>query len=324
MTAAIDATELRKTYPPDVQALDGLSVSVQAGTIFALLGPNGAGKSTTVRVLATLTRPDSGSARVAGIDVLAEPIRVRHMIGVVGQKHGGAPEATGRENLILQGEFYGITGRDLKQRVRDALERFGLTDAADRPVKTYSGGMQRRLDIAMGLLHRPQVLFLDEPTTGLDPEARTEMWREIERLTGEELMTILITTHYMEEADRLASRLAIVDRGHVVVQGTPIELKRDLEGDTLQIGLADPQGAGARVALERVGELSEARLEGASIYARARDGAAAIPAVLAALESHGVEVTSVTLSRPSLDDVYLRHAGRAFNAAEREHQEVAA
>ena len=324
MTAAIEATELRKTYPPDVQALDGLSISVQAGTIFGLLGPNGAGKSTTVRVLATLTRPDGGSARVAGIDVLAEPIRVRHVIGVIGQKHGGAPEATGRENLILQGEFYGITGRDLKQRVHGSLERFGLTDAADRPVKTYSGGMQRRLDIAMGLLHRPQVLFLDEPTTGLDPEARTDMWREIERLAVEEQMTILITTHYMEEADRLASRLAIVDRGRVVAQGTPAELKSDLEGDTLQIGLADPQGSGACVALERVGELREARLEGASIYARARDGAAAIPAVLAALKADGVEVTSVTLSRPSLDDVYLRHAGRAFHAAEREHEEVAA
>jgi ABC-2 type transport system ATP-binding protein len=324
MPAAIEATELRKTYPPDVRALDGLSISVEAGTIFGLLGPNGAGKSTTVRVLATLSRPDSGSARVAGIDVLADPVRVRRAIGVVGQKHGGAPEATGRENMVSQGEFYGITGRELKQQVARSLHRFGLADAADRLVKTYSGGMQRRLDIAMGLLHRPQVLFLDEPTTGLDPEARAEMWREIERLAGEELMTILITTHYMEEADRLASRLAIVDRGRVVIDGTPAGLKSDLEGDTIQIELADPQDSGARLALERVGEVGETRLEGRTLYARASDGGAAIPAVLAALEAHGVKATSVTLTRPSLDEVYLRHAGRAFQIADGEHEEVAA
>ena len=242
MEMAIEANELRKTYAPAVTALDGLSLSVEPGTIFGLLGPNGAGKSTTVRVLSTLSRPDSGSARVAGIDVLADPVRVRHAIGVVAQKHGADPEATGRENLVLGGEFYGITGRDLKQRVTQSLERFGLADAADRKVKTYSGGMQRRLDIAMGLLHRPQVLFLDEPTTGLDPEARVELWREIERLATEELMTILLTTHYLEEADRLTSRLAIVDRGRVVVEGTPGQLKSDLHGDTIQIELADPAG----------------------------------------------------------------------------------
>jgi ABC-2 type transport system ATP-binding protein len=226
--------------------------------------------------------------------------------------------------MVSQGEFYGITGRELKQQVARSLHRFGLADAADRLVKTYSGGMQRRLDIAMGLLHRPQVLFLDEPTTGLDPEARAEMWREIERLAGEELMTILITTHYMEEADRLASRLAIVDRGRVVIDGTPAGLKSDLEGDTIQIELADPQDSGARLALERVGEVGETRLEGRTLYARASDGGAAIPAVLAALEAHGVKATSVTLTRPSLDEVYLRHAGRAFQIADGEHEEVAA
>jgi ABC-2 type transport system ATP-binding protein len=324
MATAIEATELRKTYPPDVRALDGLSISVQAGTIFGLLGPNGAGKSTTVRVLATLSRPDAGKAWVAGIDALADPVRVRHAIGVVGQRHGGAPEATGRENLISQGHFYGITGRELGRRVARSLDRFGLADAADRQVKGYSGGMQRRLDIAMGLLHRPQVLFLDEPTTGLDPEARAEMWREIERLAAEERMTILITTHYMEEADRLASRLAIVDRGRVVVEGTPAELKRDLQGDTIQIELADPHDAGARLALERVAEVREPRLDGRTLHARARDGAGAIPAVLAALEAHGAKVTSVTLARPSLDEVYLRHAGRTFTAADGQPGEVAA
>jgi ABC-2 type transport system ATP-binding protein len=313
--AAIEADELRKTYPPAVTALDGLSLSIEAGTITALLGPNGAGKSTTVRVLSTLSRPDSGSARVAGIDVLADPVRVRHAIGVVGQKHGADPQATGRENLMLQGEFYGIGGRELRQRIAQSLERFGLADAADRKTRTYSGGMQRRLDIAMGLLHRPQVLFLDEPTTGLDPEARVEMWREIERLAGEDLMTILLTTHYLEEAERLASQVAIVDRGCVVVEGTPDRLKSDLNGDTIQIELADAQGAGARVALGRVGAIDDVTLDGRTLRARARDGGAAIPAVLAALEAHGVRATSVTLARPSLDDVYLRHAGRAFQVA---------
>jgi ABC-2 type transport system ATP-binding protein len=328
VTGAIEAIDLKKTYPPDVAALNGLSMSVATGTIFGLLGPNGAGKSTAVRVLSTLTRPDSGSARVAGIDVLADPIGVRRAIGVVGQKHGGAPEATGRENLRLQGEFYGIAGRELRGRVAQALERFGLSDAADRQVKTYSGGMQRRLDIAMGLLHRPQVLFMDEPTTGLDPEARVGMWLEIERLAAEEQMTILLTTHYMDEADRLAARLAIVDRGRIVVEGTAAELKSALEGDRIEIELAegdgDGAGAGAKLVLERIEELGEVSLSAGTLYARARDGGAAIPAVLAALESNGVRVASVTMARPSLDDVYLRHAGRAFQAADSEHEEVLA
>jgi ABC-2 type transport system ATP-binding protein len=324
MPATIEAVELRKTYPPDVRALDGLSLSVPAGTIFGLLGPNGAGKSTTVRVLTTLSRPDSGSARVAGIDVVADPLSVRRSIGVVGQRHGAAPEATGRENMVAQGEFYGLAGRECKQRIAQSLAHHGLEDAADRPVKTYSGGMLRRLDIAMGLLHRPQVLFLDEPTTGLDPAARAEMWQEIERLAGEELMTILITTHYMEEADRLASRLAIIDRGRVVIEGTPAELKSGLDGDTIQIELAEPYDAGVRIALERVSEIREPHLAGGTLYARARDGGAAIPAVLAALEAHGVRAAAVTLARPSLDDVYMRHAGRAFHAAESEHADVAA
>ena len=323
MEVAIDANELVKIYSPDVRALDGLSLSVEAGTIFGLLGPNGAGKSTAVRVLTTLTQPDGGSARVAGIDVLADPVGVRRAIGVVGQKHGADPEATGRENLLLQGEFHGIAGAQLRERVTDSLERLGLADAANRQAKTYSGGMQRRLDVAMGLLHGPQVLFLDEPTTGLDPEARAEMWWEIERLAGEEQMTILLTTHYLEEADRLASQLAIVDRGRIVVEGPPEQLKSDLQGDRIQVELADSQDTGARTALERVSDLTDVKLEGRTLRARARDGGAAIPAVLAALDAHGVKATSVTLARPSLEDVYLQHAGRAFHRADNNHEEAA-
>jgi ABC-2 type transport system ATP-binding protein len=323
MTLAIEAEDLRKTYPPGVTALDGVSVAVEAGTIFGLLGPNGAGKSTTVRVLSTLTRPDSGRAQVGGIDVLADPVGVRRAIGVVGQKHGADPEATGRENLVLQGEFYGLTGRELKQRVAHSLERFGLVDAAGRQVRTYSGGMQRRLEIAMGLLHRPQVLFLDEPTTGLDPEARVQMWREIERLAAEEQITILLTTHYLEEADRLASMLAIIDRGKVVARGTPNELKSELHGDAIQVELADAGDSRASAALGRVAGLGEVTLDGRMIRARAQNGGAAIPAVLAALDAQGVTAMAVTLARPSLDDVYLRHAGRAFHQTDDTQEEAA-
>ncbi len=316
MSTAIEATGLRKRYPPDVQALDGLDLSVEEGTIFALLGPNGAGKSTTVKILTTLTQPDSGEARVAGHDVLAKPERVRRSIGVVGQKHGFDPEATGRENLTLQGAIYDLPGGELRPRVDAALARFDLGAAADRPVKTYSGGMQRRLDIAMGLLHRPQALFLDEPTTGLDPEARVDMWREIARLAAEDLMTILLTTHYLEEADELAAQVAIVDRGRIVAAGSPEQLKSALEGDTLHFELVDAPGAAAREVLARVDGLTEISADGRLVRARARNGATAMPPALAALEAAGHAVASVTMARPSLDEVYLRHAGRSFRDAE--------
>jgi ABC-2 type transport system ATP-binding protein len=324
LQTAIEAVDVRKHYPPDVQALDGVSLAVEAGTIFGVLGPNGAGKSTMTRVLCSLTRPDSGSATVAGIDVLKHPVQVRRAIGVVGQKHGSDPNASGRENLVLHGEFNGITGRNLKGRVASALERFELVDAADRLVRTYSGGMARRLDIAMGLLNHPQVLFLDEPTTGLDPEARTQMWTYIERLAAEEQMTIWITTHYMDEADNLALQLAIVDRGKIVAQGSPDQLKRELSGDALHVELVDLGETGAIAALERVDGVGEIELDGRLLRARAADGGAALPAVLAALETQQVKVASVEVARPSLDDVYLRFAGRAFEQADSEFEEASA
>src|SRR5262245_65568307 len=224
MTTAIDARGLVKTYPGDVRALDGLSFEVEAGTGVGLLGPNGAGKSTTVKTLTTLSRADEGEAFVAGVDVLRDPARVRRSIGVVTQRSGVDPQATGRENLVLQGEIHRLARSALRARTDELLARFDLVDAADRLARTYSGGMQRRLDIAIGLVHRPAVLFLDEPTTGLDPEARTTMWEEIARLAADEGLTVLLTTHYLEEADRLASRLAIVDRGRVVAEGSPSEL----------------------------------------------------------------------------------------------------
>jgi ABC-2 type transport system ATP-binding protein len=320
---AIEASNLRKTYPGDVLALDGLSFSVKAGTIFGLLGPNGAGKSTTVKILTTLSRPDSGDARVAGVDVARHPDRVRRAIGVVGQKHGLDPEATGRENLEMQAEIYGLTGAARQQRVKELLERFGLIEAAGRIAKSYSGGMQRRLDVALGLVHRPKALFLDEPTTGLDPEARAELWREIERLAGEEEMTILLTTHYLEEADRLAARLAIVDRGRVVAEGTPEQLKSELRGDTVQVELVQSANGDATGALSRVAGVNELTVDGRQLRARVDNGAAAIPSLITALERHGLAVASASIARPSLDDVYLRHAGRMFQQADTNTKEVA-
>jgi ABC-2 type transport system ATP-binding protein len=321
---AIEASNLRKTYPGGVLALDGLGFAVEAGTIFGLLGPNGAGKSTTVKILTTLSRPDSGEARVAGLDVVRDAERVRHSVGVVGQKHGLDPEATGRENLEMQAEIYGLTGAGRRQRVEQLLERFGLAAAAGRIAKTYSGGMQRRLDVALGLVQRPKVLFLDEPTTGLDPEARVELWREIERLAGEEEMTILLTTHYLEEADRLASRLAIVDCGRIVAEGTPEQLKSELRGDTVEVELVESANGDATAAVRDLDGVSELTIDGRLLRARVADGAAAIPPLIAALERGGLRVASATVARPSLDDVYLRHAGRSFQQADTERKEVAA
>jgi ABC-2 type transport system ATP-binding protein len=315
---AIEARQLVKTYPGGVQALRGLDFTVEPGTVFGLLGPNGAGKSTTVKILTTLSRPDSGSASVAGIDVVERPDLVRRAIGCVAQRSGVDLEATGRENLTLQARVYGLRGRELKRRVNGLLDRFNLGEAADRITKTYSGGMRRKLDVALGLVHRPQVLFLDEPTTGLDPEARADMWNEITRLANEEGITVLLTTHYLEEADRLARRLAIVDNGLVVAAGTPDELKSELRGDAIHVELGDPGPDGpVRAALDRLEGVHEVVLEGRTLRARVDRGATAVPLVLGALESRGLAVAAVTIARPSLDDVYLRYAGRAFHEADR-------
>ena len=238
--AAIEAHGLVKSYPAPgktrVRALDGLTLSVPQGSIFALVGPNGAGKTTTVKILTTLATPDAGTAGTAaieGIDVIAAPAKARRIIGVVGQRSGADLAATGRENLILQGHLYGMATDAAKARADELLDRFLLTDVAGRFVRTYSGGMQRRLDVAIGLVHRPRVLFLDEPTTGLDPESRAAMWDEISALAATDQVTVLLTTHYLDEADKLASRLAIVDQGRVVAEGDPELLKRELGAGSL-------------------------------------------------------------------------------------------
>jgi ABC-2 type transport system ATP-binding protein len=313
---AIVVDGLEKRYK-QVRALDGVSFAVHEGEVFGLLGPNGAGKSTTVRVLATLTKADAGRAEVGGHDVRSEAGAVRRAIGYVPQDSGVDQYGTGRENLMLQGRVQGMGGRDLRDRVDYLLDFVGIADAADRIVKTYSGGMRRRLDIALGLVHRPKVLFLDEPTTGLDPEARVAMWREVGRLARQEGLTILLTTHYLEEADELADRLAIVSRGQVVVEGTPEQLKATLQGDAVHLELANGRVDDARRVLETLGARPEQSGEGRTLVSRVENGNRALPGILSALEQEGIGVASVSVSRPSLDDVYLHYTGRDFAAEDR-------
>ncbi len=321
--ADIVVRDLTKTYKGDVRALRGVSFEVAPGTVFGLLGPNGAGKSTTVKILTTLSRADSGTAAVGGVDVNEHPDRVRRIIGCVAQQSACDLEATGFENLALQGQLYGLHGSALRSRATELLEQFGLTDAAKRITKTYSGGMQRKLDVAMGLMHRPQVLFLDEPTTGLDPKARAEMWTEITRLSREEGLTVLLTTHYLEEADKLADDLAIVDNGVVVGRGAPEVLKSELHGDAVVVEFGADFDADAMRECVTAQELREVTVDGRSMRARADNGAAALPGVLVALESAGFAVASATVARPSLDDVYLRHTGHAYEAAGSKSPDIA-
>ena len=310
---AIVAEHLKKTYRNGVQAVKGVSFYVKQGEIFGLLGPNGAGKSTTVRILGTLTKPDSGKALVAGHDVVLEPQRVRSKIGYVAQSSGVDKYATGRENLMLQGHLQRVPKSQLKHRVNELLEWVGLSEAADRLVQTYSGGMKRRLDIAMGLVHNPSVLFLDEPTTGLDPETRSALWQDLLRLKREQNISVLLTTHYLDEADYLCDRLAIVDHGVVVAEGSPSDLKAGIRGDrvTLEVnGHVDE----ANERLKLLPQVIDVIVTDDALVARVENGATAIPAIITALEGSGISVRSVALSRPSLDDVYLYHTGHRFVA----------
>ncbi|ANJ28002.1 ATP-binding cassette domain-containing protein [Agromyces aureus] len=321
---ALEARNLVKRYPqgrrkPPVTALDGLSFGVEEGTVFGLLGPNGAGKSTTVKILATLSAADSGDAFVAGFDVRGRAADVRRSIGFVAQKQVSDPMDTGLENLVLAGQLHGMGTRDARSRAGDLLDRFGLAAAARRQVKTYSGGMARKLDVAIGLMHHPAVLFLDEPTTGLDPEARTEMWAEIERMAADERTTVLLTTHYLEEADRLASRLAIVANGRVVTEGEPEELKAALRGDAIVLELLDAADVdGALTLIGRSPVFRDVVREGRTVRARTDEGGQALPLALAMLDAERLRVASATVARPSLDDVYLAHTGRSFSSAHSE------
>jgi ABC-2 type transport system ATP-binding protein len=312
---AVEVANLVKTYNGNVHALRDVSFSACKGSILALLGPNGAGKSTTVKILTTLTKPDAGEARVAGINVLREPHRVRLAIGSVAQRIAVDKDSTGRENLQLQAQLYGLRGSPLRRKVAELLDRFSLSDAADRLAGTYSGGMRRKLDIAMGIVHGPQVLFLDEPTIGLDPEARAGLWDHVKLLASEGL-TIVLTTHYLEEADQLAEQVVLIDRGRVIASGTPEQLKGELRGDSIEVEVVSPiPKATIEKALTHIG-YSDLKCDGRQIHARVDHGASAVPKIVMALEGSGAEMVSVKTARPSLNDVYLHHVGHTFEQSE--------
>ncbi len=310
----IETRGLRKSFTSrqgrekkTVEAVRGVDLDVAEGEIFGFLGPNGAGKTTTLRMLATLIEPDGGSATVAGADLLADPGEVRRRIGYVAQGGSTWDESTAREELVLQARLYGIGKADALRRAGTVLDGFQLSEYADRKCKTYSGGQRRRVDIALGIIHEPKVVFLDEPTTGLDPQSRAHMWDEVRRLRAEG-MTVFITTHYLDEADALCDRISIMDNGEIVASGTPADLKREISGDVVRVGLPVDSVAAAAAALS--GYKTETDEDSVRLYVE--DGATAIPQILRALDAAGVPLGAIELHRPSLDDVFLTKTGRSL------------
>jgi ABC-2 type transport system ATP-binding protein len=320
MSRGIELEGIGKRYG-DVTALDGIDLEADEGTVLGLLGPNGAGKTTTVRILTTLLRPDKGCARVDGLDVVADAAALRHRIGLAGQSAAVDESLTGRENLVLFARLYGMSRRDARTRATELLDRFELDAASDRVVGTYSGGMRRRLDLAGALVARPRILFLDEPTTGLDPRSRLALWDTISARVAQGT-TVLLTTQYLEEADRLADKIAVIDNGRVIAQGTSAELKDRVGGDRLEVRLEDAsQGETAVGVLAAVAtEPPELRDDVVLAAVSRRDGTVAD--ALRRLDDAGVEVADLTLRRPTLDDVFLTLTGH--KAEHEETEEVAA
>jgi daunorubicin resistance ABC transporter ATP-binding subunit len=303
-----------------VVALDGVDLAVPTGTVFGLLGPNGAGKTTAVRIFTTIVRPDSGRAEVLGIDVCQHPDDIRERIGLAGQYAAVDENLTGRENLIMVGRLTHQPRAGIVPRADELLERFRLDNAADRTVKTYSGGMRRRLDLAAALVHRPPVLFLDEPTTGLDPRSRLDLWGVIEELVGEGA-TVLLTTQYLEEADRLADRIAVVDHGKVIAEGTAAELKSQLGSTIIHVEVTDPSTADrARAVLAEIGpaDLSE---DGRSVELKVTDSGKSLLAAVRKLDEAGIQPDAVSVREPSLDDVFLTLTGRSSADADTKEEE---
>ena len=306
---AVEAEGLERVFKGGIRAVDGVDLAVERGEVFGFLGPNGAGKSTTVRMLATLLRPTGGRASVAGHDLVREAAAVRRSIGVALQDAAIDPYMTGRELLHLQAVLHGFARDVGRRRADELLGRVDLEAAADRRVGTYSGGMRRRLDLALALVHEPEVLFLDEPTTGLDPISRLTLWGEVRRLNSEAGTTVFLTTQYLEEADQLAGRVGIIDGGRIVAEGTPAELKAQVGEPTLTVSLADPEQApAAEGALRTLGELLPGRP--GSVCLRLPEGAAGLSAVVRALDEAGVAVAGLDLAEPSLDDVFVARTGR--------------
>ena len=312
-TAVIETHGLRrvfKTRARTVEAVAGVDLTVNAGEIFGFLGPNGAGKTTTLRMLATLMPPSGGTARVAGCDLSTQPGEIRNRIGYVGQAGGADREITGRRELVFQGRLYGMSSSAAKKRAAELIEMLELEVCADRAGSTYSGGQKRRLDIGLGLVHDPQLLFLDEPTTGLDPQSRARVWDEVRRM-HERGTTVFLTTHYLDEADALCDRIAIIDYGKIVAQDTPEALKRAVAGDVVTMSVAGEQQRALDL-LKDEPFVREARLEEGSILLYVDRGEVAMPAILRLLDTAGMQLMTIGLHRPSLDDVFLRQTGRSL------------
>jgi len=299
-----------KTRTGDVEAVAGVDLQIERGEIFGFLGPNGAGKTTTLRMLATLLPASGGDATVAGCDLRRQPQKVRERIGYVGQQGGTDPQITGRGELVFQGRLYRLSKAESRRRAAELISMLQLEDCADRATKSYSGGQRRRLDIGLGLIHQPPVLFLDEPTTGLDPQARAHLWEEVRRLR-ERGTTLFLTTHYMDEADVLCDRLAIIDHGRIVAEGTPDELKRQIAGDVVTIGVQGDQGVALEL-LQAQSFVREAGSEDGTLRLYVDRGEVAMPAILRVLDGAGLELRTISLTRPSLDDVFLRQTGRSL------------
>ncbi|HEX6525138.1 MAG TPA: ATP-binding cassette domain-containing protein [Streptosporangiaceae bacterium] len=324
----IEATGLRKSYRSRhrrkvtiVEAVRGVDFSVQRGEIFGFLGPNGAGKSTTLRMLATLLRPDSGDATIAGADLRLDPGQVRKRIGFVAQTSGTYGHSTGRRDLVLEARMYGVSKSTAETLAEGVIAAFQLEEFVDRQIQTYSGGQRRRLDVALGVIHSPQVIFLDEPTAGLDPPSRARMWQEVRRLRDQG-MTIFLTTHYLDEADTLCDRISIIDTGLIVAEGTPSDLKREISGDVVVVDLAAPDTAGApepATILEASKILTEQPYVEScetiehTLRLYVDSAATAIPQVMRALSAKGIEPGAIEIRRPSLDDVFLAKTGRTLD-----------
>ncbi|WP_370366328.1 ATP-binding cassette domain-containing protein [Catenulispora sp. GP43] len=300
----------RKTTKVD--AVVGVDLDVAEGEIFGFLGPNGAGKTSTLRMLATLIPPDAGEATIAGADLRTEQAKVREAIGYIAQGGATTDDATAREELVLQARMHGISKAEAQRRAVAALAAFDLTEYADRPCKTYSGGQRRRVDIAMGIIHQPKVVFLDEPTTGLDPQSRAHMWDEVRRLRSEG-MTVFLTTHYLEEADQLCDRVAIIDGGTVVAEGTPDALKREISGDIVTVGVGEDFTEKAAEILKGQDYLSEVEVrDGGRLRLAVEAGETAVPRVMRTLDEAGIATATIEVHRPTLDDVFLTKTGRSL------------
>ncbi|MNO90136.1 Daunorubicin/doxorubicin resistance ATP-binding protein DrrA [compost metagenome] len=312
---AIEIKDLKKSFygkqnQKTVEAVRGISLSVKSGEIFGFLGPNGAGKTTSLRMLTTLLPIEAGEAKISQYDVKRKPNEVRKHIGYVGQLGGADAEATGRENLILSGRLYGMTKKAVQEQSEILIDLMDLRDIIDRLTKTYSGGQRRRLEIALGILHKPDVLFLDEPTTGLDPQNRANLWEHIRKLKSAG-MTVFLTTHYLEEADELCDRLCIMDKGIIVAEGTPQTLKREISGDVVSIKPKNDQGDIAHM-FDGEEDVLDIRIESGKTSLYVRDGAIAMPKIFNILKAKGVELDSVSLAQPSLDDVFLKQTGKSL------------